>query len=172
MCETLGYDLEKELVRKIEQGVWYPGGGFSSVVAAFKNLAQKLGVEIYEGYQVENIEVEYGVASAVIIKTVKQRIPADVIISASGYFGTESIIEPARRSYSDSFWSSKVYSPSSIIVSLGLNTKVPNLLHHNTFSDTELGTEVDVSSQVWNKRWIGKGRTGDLERPNLQWPNL
>lgn len=132
-----------------EQGVWYPVGGFNSVVLAFKNLAQKLGVEIYEGYQVENIEVEYGVASAVIIKTVKQRIPADVIISASGYFGTESIIEPSRRSYPDSFWNSKVYSPSSIIVSLGLNTKVPNLLHHNSFSDTELGTEVDISSQAW-----------------------
>ncbi len=132
-----------------EQGVWYPVGGFNSVVAGFKTLAQKLGVEIYEGYQVENIEVEYGVASAVTIKTVKQRIPADVIISASNYFGTESIMESSHRSYSNNFWRSKLYSPSSIVVSLGLSTKVPNLLHHNSFSDTELNTDIDIRSRAW-----------------------
>jgi len=135
-----------------EQGVWYPGGGFSSVILAFKDLAQKLGVEIYEGYQVESIEVEYGVASAVIIKDIGQRIPADVIISASGYPTTESIIPPDKRSYTPKFWQSKLYSPSSITVSLGLDVKVPNLLHHNTFSDIDPTTDVGPDSRAWPLR--------------------
>lgn len=132
-----------------EQGVWYPGGGFSSVVSGFKNLAQQLGVEIYEGYQVEKVEVQYGSASAVIVKDIGQRIPADIIISAASYLDTENGLEESKRSYPASYWSSRLYSPSSIIVSLGLNIKVPNLLHHNTFTDTETDSELDIKSRAW-----------------------
>ncbi|MDQ5913923.1 MAG: phytoene desaturase [Patescibacteria group bacterium] len=132
-----------------EQGVWYPGGGFSSVVSGFKSLAQQLGVEIYEGYQVEKVEVQYGSASAVIIKDIGQRIPADIIISASSYSTTESSLETSKQSYSSGYWSSRTYSPSSIIVSLGLNTRVPNILHHNTFTDTETDSELDIKSTTW-----------------------
>lgn len=135
-----------------EQGVWYPGGGFSSVVSGFKDLAQQLGVEIYEGYQVDKVEVQYGSASAVMIKDIGQRIPADVIISASSYLGSENFLEDSKRSYNSGYWSSKTYSPSSIIVSVGLKVKAPNLLHHNTFTDTETDSELDIKSRSWPYR--------------------
>lgn len=134
----------------LEQGVWYPGGGFNSVISGFKSLAQQLGVEIYEGYQVEKIEVQYGLASAVSIKGLGQRIPADIVISASDYIGTELMLDSEHHSYPDKYWSNKKYSPSAIIVSLGLNTKVPELLHHNTFSAPNSITEEDfLTSKVW-----------------------
>lgn len=117
-----------------EQGIWHPDGGFSSVVGSIKKLAQQLGVEIYEGYQVEKIEVQYGIASAVTIRDLGERIPADIIISASDYQHTESMLEETDQSYSLKYWLSRKYSPSAITVALGLNAKVPELLHHNTFS--------------------------------------
>jgi phytoene desaturase len=129
-----------------EQGVWYPGGGFASVVKAFYSLAQKLGVEIYEGYEAEKIEVQYGSASAVIVKGLGERIPADIIISASDYYSSENLLERPHQSYDLNFWKAKKYSPSAIIVSLGLNNKVPNLLHHNNFNSD---VAVDLDAPTW-----------------------
>ncbi len=148
-----------------EQGVWHPEGGFSSVVESFKQIAQKLGVEIYEGYEVERVEVQYGVASAVVIKGIEERIPADIVISAGDYLSSESMLEPIYQSYSLDFWKSKKYSPSAIVVSLGLNTKVPNLLHHNTFTNP---TPSDLNTRVWPSQ-IG---TFNVACPSFTQPDL
>lgn len=124
-----------------EQGVWYPGGGFNSVVEAFRKTAQQLGVEIYEGYEVEKIEVQYGAVSAVIVKGLQERIPADVVISASDYFASENLLDPGYQSYDLAFWKKQKYSPSAIVASFGLDIKLPGILHHNTFkiADTPPG---------------------------------
>lgn len=148
-----------------DQGVWHPEGGFSSVTSGFRALAQKLGVEIYEGYEVEKVEVQYGIASAVIIKDLEERIPADVVISASDYLSSESMLEPIYQSYTLDFWKSKQYSPSAIVVSLGLNTKVPNLLHHNTFTNP---TQSDLNARVWPSQ-IG---TFSVACPSFTEPSL
>lgn len=116
-----------------EQGIWYPGGGFSSVVSAVQTLAQKLGVEIYEGYEAESIEAKLNSASAVVVKGLDQKLPADVIISATDYSFAENLLEPEYRSYKTEYWNTREYSPSSIILSLGLDTKLPGILHHNIF---------------------------------------
>lgn len=129
-----------------EQGVWYPEGGFRSVVDGLKGLAQKLGVEIYEGYEVEKIEVQYGIVSGAIIKGLGERIPADVVISASDYLSSESMLDSTYQSYPLEYWRSKYYSPSAIVVSLGLNTKIPNLLHHNTFISSN---QSDLNTRIW-----------------------
>ncbi len=152
-----------------EQGIWYPTGGFSSVISAFKSLAQQLGVEIYEGYQVEKIEVEYGVASAVIIHGIGERIPADVIISASDYQSTENMLTEAYQSYSLKYWSLKKYSPSSIVTSLGLNTQVPELLHHNTFSFNQNGTTQDLLNLT---SWPTRPESFHVACPSLTDPSL
>lgn len=152
-----------------EQGVWYPTGGFGSVIAAFKSLAQQLGVEIYEGYQVEKIEVEFGVASAVLIRGLGERIPADIIISASDYRQTESMLSEAYQSYSLKYWSLKKYSPSSIVASLGLNTQVPELLHHNTFSFNQSGTPLDLLNLT---SWPTQAENFQVACPSLTDPSL
>ncbi len=152
-----------------EQGVWYPNGGFGSVVSAFKSLAQQLGVEIYEGYQVEKIEVEFGIASAVLIRGLGERIPADVIISASGYQNTESMLAEAYQSYSLKYWSLKKYSPSSIVVSLGLTGLVPELLHHNTFSFNQSGLPIDLLNL---SSWPTQPETFQVSCPSLTDPTL
>lgn len=148
-----------------EQGVWHPEGGFKSVTSGFKDLAQKLGVEIYEGYEVEKVEVQYGVASAVVIKGLGERIPADVVISASDYLSSESMLEPTYQSYSLDFWKSKQYSPSAIVVSLGLNAKIPNLLHHNTFTNP---AQSDLNTRAWPSQ-IG---TFTVSCPSFTEPSL
>lgn len=148
-----------------DQGVWHPEGGFSSVATGFRDLAQKLGVEIYEGYEVEKVEVQYGVASAVVIKDLEERIPADVVISASDYLSSESMLEPVYQSYTLDFWKTKQYSPSAIIVSLGLNTKIPNLLHHNTFTNP---TQSDLNTRAWPSQ-IG---TFNVACPSFTQPDL
>jgi phytoene desaturase len=152
-----------------EQGVWYPSGGFGSVISAFKSLAQQLGVEIYEGYQVEKIEVTYGVASAVTIHGIGERIPADVIISASDYQSTENMLADSYQSYSLKYWALKKYSPSSIVASLGLNSPVPDLLHHNTFSFNQNGAPADLLNL---SSWPTQADTFHVACPSLTDPSL
>lgn len=126
-----------------EQGIWYPGGGFNSVVSAFHSLAQKLGVEIYEGYEAESIEVKLNSASAVIAKGLEERLPADIIISTTDYSFAEGLLSSEHRNYKTGYWNTREYSPSAITVSLGLDTKLPSILHHNIF---HLGSDSTTTS--------------------------
>lgn len=116
-----------------EQGIFYPVGGFKTVLESVQRIAMELGVEIYQSCEVSKIESEYGLASAVILKDSNERIPADIIIAATDYQHAEGLLEYKNRSYKPKFWNKKEYSPSALIISLGLNAKTPHLSHHNNF---------------------------------------
>mgnify|MGYP003381345231 CR=1 FL=1 len=85
------------------------------MVSAFHSLAQKLGVEIYEGYEAESIEVKLNSASAVIVKGLEERLPADIIISTTDYSFAEGLLSSEHRNYKTGYWNTREYSPLSLI---------------------------------------------------------
>lgn len=127
----------------IKLGTWYPMGGMAEISDAFHRLALKLGVEFKFNCSVEKICVEGKKASGIECSLGKFHF--DYVISAADYHFTEQKLLPAKcRNYSQSYWESRVMSPSSLLFYVGVNKKLPNLQHHNLFFDTSFEAHADT----------------------------
>jgi phytoene desaturase len=128
----------------MEGGTWYPDGGMYSVVKGMHQLATELGVKFHFNENVQEIKIEKGVAKTVV--TDKNTWEAEVVISGADYHFTEtSLLPPAYRTYSPSYWGNRVMAPSCLLYYVGLNKKLKNIIHHSLFFDTsfeEHGKEI------------------------------
>jgi phytoene desaturase len=143
-------------------GVSYPKGGFGAVAKAFEQLCTELGVEFVYNQEVKSIEVDSGTAKSII--TDKQKFPADIVIANADYHYVESkLIESKYRGYSEKYWQKADLSPSALLLFLGVNKKLDNLLHHNLFFDTD-----------WEKHFVNmkKGNWSDDPLFYLSAPSL
>lgn len=115
-------------------GTWYPDGGMFSIVTAMQQVAEELGVEFRFGESAREIVIEKGAAKKLV--TDKAVYEADAVISGADYEFTESNLLPFEfRTYSDAYWNKKVLAPSCLLYYVGLNKKLPNVLHHSLFFD-------------------------------------
>ena len=97
-------------------------------------MRKKKCVEIITDCNVNKLYVSKGIMTSV--STSKGEFKAPVILSAADYEFTESIIsEEKYKSYNDKYWESRQMSPSSLIFYLGVDKKLPKLLHHTLFFD-------------------------------------
>ena len=134
-------------------GVWYPIGGFGSVVNGFLHLAKFLGVNIKTGVDVKKIVIKNG--KAVGVKTSKGDLEADIILANADYHHVETNLLPkAYQSYSENYWKKKTMAPSAFILYLGLNKKIKGLSHHNLFLDQDWIKHFD--SIFENPSWYEK----------------
>lgn len=117
-------------------GIWYPMGGFGAVARAFESLCKELGVTIRYNAEVTHIEIEENQACAVHVGN--ERIVADTVVMNADYHHAETkLLKHQNRSYSEQYWSKRTLSPSSLLIYLGVNKKVPGLLHHTMFFDAD-----------------------------------
>lgn len=117
-------------------GVWYPEGGFGSVVNGFAGLAKFFGANIKTNIEVKKIIIKNG--KAIGVKTSKGDILGDIILANADYHHVETALLPKPyQSYPESYWSKKTIAPSAFIIFLGLNKKIKNLTHHNLFLDND-----------------------------------
>ncbi|NRD22405.1 phytoene desaturase [Winogradskyella litoriviva] len=116
-------------------GTWHPKGGMYQVVKAMESLAKSLGVEILTNSNVEKINVENKKANSIIVngKTIK----ADIILSGADYHHSETLLDQKYRQYSEAYWESRTFAPSSLLFYIGFNKKLKNVGHHNLFFDTD-----------------------------------
>ncbi|MCG7860393.1 phytoene desaturase, partial [Flavihumibacter sediminis] len=71
------------------------------------------------------------------VRTDKTSYEADAVIGGADYHHIETQLLPAsHRSYSDSYWDSRVMAPSCLLYFVGLNRKLSNIHHHTLFFDT------------------------------------
>ena len=113
-----------------ELGIWYPQGGITKMVGAIKSLAEKHGAKIIYNAEVSEIIVEQGEAKGV--KIGEQVYPADIVIANADYAHVETTLLPKQYcSYPEKYWQKKTIAPSAFLLYLGLNTKIPQLDHHN-----------------------------------------
>jgi len=116
-------------------GTWHPKNGMYSVVLAMEKLARELGVNIHTNRNISKIVVENG--KAVGIKIDSEIIAADVVLSGADYHHTETLLDLKDRKYSEKYWESRTFAPSSLLFYVGFDKKVENVQHHTLFFDVE-----------------------------------
>ena len=116
-------------------GTFQPTNGFYDLVNAMVKLGKSLGVKYYTNKPVSKINVNDSVASSIEVD--KKNIYYDIILSGADYYHTEKLLPLKFRQYSDKYWESRVFAPSSLLFYVGFNKKLKNVLHHNLFFDTD-----------------------------------
>jgi 1-hydroxy-2-isopentenylcarotenoid 3,4-desaturase len=111
-------------------GVFYPMGGFYTLIEAIERIAKQHGVEIKTNSPVSKIEVnDKGIATGVTVGGVF--IEADVVVGTADMHHVETkLLEPKYQSFPEKFWANKVPGPSAMLLYLGVKGKVPQLNHH------------------------------------------
>jgi phytoene desaturase len=117
-------------------GTWYPMGGMNQIVQAMVKIATDKGAKILLDQEVTKITIRDG--RAYEVQTASRSYPADSVIAGSDYHHTEqTLVEAPYRTYDEKYWDSRVLSPSSLLFYIGVDKKLPQLLHHNLFFDED-----------------------------------
>ncbi|MDP5231123.1 MAG: phytoene desaturase family protein [Cellulophaga sp.] len=132
-------------------GTWHPKGGMYEIIKAMKSLAEELGVKINTNSPITKIVVEEGKTKGVIchgeLKT------ADVVLSGADYHHSETLLDVQYRQYSEKYWDTKTFAPSSLLFYVGFDKKLKGVEHHNLFFDTdfELHAQEIYDTPKWPK---------------------
>jgi len=116
-------------------GTWHPKTGMFDVVRGIEKLALELGVAIETNSPIEKIIVENKTATAIVING--KTIQADVILSGADYHHTETLLDIEHRAYSEKYWKSRIFAPSSLLFFVGFDKKIENISHHALFFDVD-----------------------------------
>ena len=126
----------------VVEGVYGVRGGMHSVVTALADLAERMGVDVRLSTPVEQVEVVAGRAVAVRT-TAGERVPLDVVVLSpdlpTAYrdlLPSEATPPRVRRLR---------YSPSCVVVHLGLERRLEGAAHHNIhFAEDYQGSFDDI----------------------------
>lgn len=116
-------------------GTFHPKNGMYSVILAMKSLAEELGVTIKTLQNVEKIIVTNQCATGIQIEG--EVIPSDIVLSGADYHHTETLLDKKYRQYSEKYWDSKIFAPSSLLFYVGFDKKISNVEHHTLFFDVD-----------------------------------
>lgn len=116
-------------------GTWHPKTGMFDVIRGIEKLALELGVTIETNSAIEKIIIENKTATGIV--TNGKIINADIILSGADYHHTETLLDETFRTYSDKYWESRVFAPSSLLFFVGFNKKIENVTHHALFFDVD-----------------------------------
>jgi phytoene desaturase len=138
----------------IALGTWYPMGGMHEIIKGMVSLAEEKGVQFRYDAEVEEIEIEQGIAKRVRLKS-GEKIEADIVIAGADYHHVDRhLIDPKYSNYTESYWDKRVMAPSSLLFYIGVDKRLTNLKHHNLFFDEPLGPHADAI--YTNPRWPEK----------------
>lgn len=116
-------------------GTWHPKTGMFDVVRGIEKLATELGVTIKTSSVIEKIIVEDKTATGILIDG--KVINADIILSGADYHHSETLLDTEHRNYSEKYWNSRVFAPSSLLFFVGFDKKIDNISHHALFFDVD-----------------------------------
>ncbi|MBC7607163.1 MAG: phytoene desaturase [Burkholderiales bacterium] len=116
-------------------GTWHPKNGMYSVVLAMEQLAVKLGVTIHTDSNITKINVTDKQATGMVVNG--KLISADIILSGADYHHTETLLDLKYRAYSEKYWDSRIFAPSSLLFYVGFDKEIKNVAHHSLFFDVD-----------------------------------
>jgi phytoene desaturase len=122
-------------------GTWHPRGGMYEIIKGMESLAIELGVKIHTNHNIDKIVVKNN--AAIGLKTKGSLIKSDIVISGADYHHSETLLDIKYRQYSEAYWNSKVFAPSSLLFYIGLDKKIKNAEHHNLFFDANFETHAE-----------------------------
>jgi phytoene desaturase len=132
-------------------GTWHPKGGMYEVVKAMATLAESLGVSFRTNAPVDEILLSQGTARGV--KVDGEAILSDIVLSGADYHHTETLLPNSDRQYSENYWNSRTFAPSSLLFYVGFDKKIEGVRHHNLFFDTDFDRHARAiyDAPVWPK---------------------
>ncbi len=130
-------------------GTHYPIGGFYQLVLAMQQVAEKQGAIFHFNKTVEKINTSHNKITSLQING--ENITFDTVIASSDYHHTETLLEERLRNYTEEYWQSRTFAPSSLIFYLGINQTIPNLKHHTRFFENDLDEHIDCI--YGEKKW-------------------
>ncbi|WP_336632164.1 MULTISPECIES: phytoene desaturase family protein [unclassified Microbacterium] len=114
----------------LDDGVLYPRGGFSELIAAVARLATEAGATIRTSAPVERILVTEGRAHGVRLADGSEHA-ADVVVSTADLHHTETrLLGDGERSYRPRWWARRNPGPGALLLLLGVDGPLPQLAHH------------------------------------------
>ena len=116
-------------------GTWHPKGGMYKIVEGMQSLAESLGVTFRTNAPVEEILLDKGKATGIRVNGSVHT--ADVVLSGADYHHTETLLPQGSRQYSEAYWQSRTFAPSSLLFYVGFDKKLEGVRHHNLFFDTD-----------------------------------
>ena len=123
-------------------GTWHPKNGMYSVILALEKLALELGVKINTNSNIDKISVYNGKAEGLVVNG--KIVQADLILSGADYHHTETLLDQKYRMYSEKYWESKTFAPSSLLFYVGFDKKVKNVEHHSLFFDVDFDIHAEA----------------------------
>jgi phytoene desaturase len=113
----------------MNQGVFYPQGGFHAVIEAIAKLARANGVRIHTSSPVKKIIVKNGKAAGVELAT--GAVVADLVVGTADLEHVEtSLLDTEHQTYPKKWWDRKVPGPSALLMYLGVKGRIAELDHH------------------------------------------
>lgn len=120
----------------IQLGTWFPKGGMYKIAEGMYQLAVELGVQFRFSTTVTAMETENRQVKKIV--TNNGVFAADQVISSADYHHTETALLPGKeRNYSEQYWKKRVMAPSCLLFYIGINKKIPGILHHTLFFDAD-----------------------------------
>lgn len=114
----------------LDEGVLYPRGGFTEVIAAVQRLAEARGVRVRTGTPVTQIRTQNGRATGLRLGD-GEVLAADVVVSTADLHHTETKLLPDdERTYPESWWRKRTAGPGALLLLLGVDGELPELAHH------------------------------------------
>jgi phytoene desaturase len=98
-------------------------------------LALSLGVHIITNANVDKIIVENKKTTGISVNG--QIFKAEIVLSGADYHHTETLLDEVHRKYSENYWNSRVFAPSSLLFYVGFDKKIDNISHHALFFDVD-----------------------------------
>lgn len=131
----------------LDDGVRYPRGGFSRLMAAIEGLARAAGAELRTGADVIAIRTapsgpwpRRARATGVTVRTRGpegeriEQIDADIVVSCADLHHTETRLLPREaRTRPEASWRRRAPGPGAVLALLGVEGRLPELTHHNLF---------------------------------------
>jgi phytoene desaturase len=133
-------------------GIWYPLGGIGKVVDTLYELCIERNVKVRLNENVFRILSEKGKVKGV--ETLKGIHYADtVIINADYPYAEMNLLNSENRSYNKKYWESKLFSPSALVIYVGLSKKLNNLEHHNLYLAGDWSLSFDKLYDFEDPEW-------------------
>ncbi|AUG29336.1 MULTISPECIES: phytoene desaturase family protein [Microbacterium] len=114
----------------LDDGVLYPQGGFTVVIAAVARVARAQGAVLHTSSPVAEILTQDARAIGIRLSdgTVRE---ADIVVSSADLHETETtMLPPSLQSYPPRWWRRRNPGPGALLLLLGVDGELPQLAHH------------------------------------------
>lgn len=127
----------------LKKGIFFPEGGMNGVARAMARLFEQRGGRLLLNHEVTGLEVAGGRVTGV--RTAQAVFAADEVVNGSDYAWSEvNLLAPRHQSLPRRFWQKATFSPSLLLVYLGLRRTLPRLEHHNYYFQDDWNRHFDT----------------------------